>query len=131
RMEGQGYRLIKNVSPRLCDFGLVRTANEKVGDALKTQGKLTAAVEEYRVSLDQRRGLSDQYKSNAGWQRDFIGLLCKLAAGEALDDNGDKAKALLEEATNLAGEYNGSDRETLIDLISQSFRSITVGQAPK
>ncbi|HTD16288.1 MAG TPA: hypothetical protein VK673_13985 [Chthoniobacterales bacterium] len=92
---------------------------------------MTAAVEEYRVSLDQRRGLSDQYKSNAGWQHDFIGLLCKLAAGEALDDNGDKAKALLEEATNLAGEYNGSDRETLIDSISRSFRSITAGQAPK
>jgi len=100
---------------------------EKVGDALKAQGKLDAAVEEYQQSLDQRRTLADQDKFNAGGQHDLIVLLCKLAGAKSLTEGSDnelKAKMLLQEATNLAAEYNGADRQKLIDSIKQSAQAL-------
>ncbi|MFY9984869.1 MAG: TIR domain-containing protein [Chthoniobacterales bacterium] len=99
----------------------------KIGDALKAQGKLDAAVEEYQQSLDQRRTLADQYKFNAGAKRDLIAVLCKLATGKARiqgDDNELKARALLQEAASLAVDYNGSDRQTLIDSINQASQGL-------
>jgi eukaryotic-like serine/threonine-protein kinase len=101
--------------------------HEKVGDALKTQGKLQAAIEEYQQSLDQRRTLADQYKFNTGAQRDLIAVLCKLATGKAMiqgDDNQRKARTLFQEAAKLAADYNGSDRQTLIDSINQSLQKL-------
>jgi tetratricopeptide (TPR) repeat protein len=100
--------------------------HEKVGDALKAQGKLDAAVEEYQQSLDQRRTLADQDKFNAGGQHDLIVLLCKLASARSSTESSDnvlKAKMLLQEATNLAAEYNGADRQKLIDSIKQSSQA--------
>lgn len=101
--------------------------HEKVADVLKAQGKLDAAVEEYQQSLDQRRTLADQDKFNAGGQHDLIVLLCKLASAKSLTEGSDnvlKAKALLQEAINLAAEYNGADRQTLIDSIKQSSQGL-------
>jgi hypothetical protein len=43
------------------------------------------------------------------------------------DDKVAEAKARLQEATNLAAEYSGSDQQALIDSINQSSRSIMVG----
>ena len=101
--------------------------HEKVADVLKAQGKLDAAVEEYQQSLDQRRTLADQDKSNAGGQHDLIVLLCKLASAKSLTEGSEnvlKTKALLQEAINLAAEYNGADRQTLIDSIKQSSKGL-------
>jgi len=74
-----------------------------------------------------RRALADQDKSNTDWQHDLIVLLCKLASAKGLTegtDNLSKAEALLQEATNLAAEYNGSDRQTLINSINQSSQTL-------
>ena len=121
-------KLLQNLLDRdSSDSGVrnqVAMIHEKIGDVLKTQGKVASAVEEYRAGLVQRRHLSDQDKSNAGWQRHLIGLLGKLATGEALNGNGDKAKTLLQEATNLAAEYNGEDRQKVIDSIKPSSQEL-------
>jgi eukaryotic-like serine/threonine-protein kinase len=100
---------------------------EKIGDALRDQRKLDAAVEEYQQSLEQRRKLVEQNKFNTDGQHDLIVLLCKLASTKALTEGADsvpKAKALLQEATNLAVEYNGQDRQTLIDSIKKSAQEL-------
>jgi hypothetical protein len=76
----------------------------------------------------------DRDKSNIGWEHDLIALLVEVATIQSLSGGDDKvaeAKALLQEATNLAAEYSGSDQQALIDSINQSSRSIMVGQAPK
>jgi eukaryotic-like serine/threonine-protein kinase len=101
--------------------------HEKVGDALKAQGNLAAAVEEYQQSLDQRRTLAEQNKFNTDGLHDLIVLMCKLASTKAStggSDNVPEAKALLQQATNLAAEYNGADRQTLIDSIKQSAQEL-------
>jgi hypothetical protein len=76
---------------------------------------------------NQRRKLANQDKFSAGGRHDLIVLLCKLASAESLtqgSDDGLKAKALLQEATDLVAEYNGADRQTLIDSIKQSSQGL-------
>jgi eukaryotic-like serine/threonine-protein kinase len=101
--------------------------HEKIGDALEAQGQWDAAVAEYQQSLDQRRALGDQDKFNTGGQHDLIVLLCKLARATSSIGGSDrvlKAKALVQEATNRAAAYDGTDRQTLIDAINQSAQAI-------
>jgi len=38
---------------------------------LEAQGKLPEALDAYQQSLDFRRRMAEQDKSNAGWQRDL------------------------------------------------------------
>jgi eukaryotic-like serine/threonine-protein kinase len=105
---------------------------EKIGDTLKAQGKPAQALTQCQQSLGIRRALVDSDKSNIGWEHDLIALLVKVATTQSLSEGDGKvaeAKALLQEATDLAAEYNGSDQEALIDSINQSSRSIIVGQA--
>lgn len=102
-------------------------SHQKTGDALKAEGNLEGAAAEYESSLSIRRALADQDKSNTDWQHDLIVSLCKLASAKGLtegSDNLSKAKALLQEATNLAAEYKGSDRQTLINSINQSSQTL-------
>jgi tetratricopeptide (TPR) repeat protein len=42
-----------------------------LGDVLNGQGKLEEALDAYQQSLAIRRNLAEQYKSDAGWQRDL------------------------------------------------------------
>ena len=107
---------------------------EKIGDTLKAQGKPEQALTQYQQSLGIRRALVERDKSNIGWEHDLIALLVKVTMTQSLSGGDDKVaepKALLQEATNLAAEYSGSDQEALIDSINQSSRSIIVGQASK
>jgi eukaryotic-like serine/threonine-protein kinase len=100
---------------------------EKIGDALKAQGNLEGAAVQYRSSLNIRRALTDQEKSNTDWQHDLIVTLQKLAAAEATvlgGDHSQAAKTLLQEAAKLAADYQGPDRQALINSINESSQTL-------
>jgi tetratricopeptide (TPR) repeat protein len=65
---------------------------EKVGGVLEAQGKLQEALDSYQQSLNIRRTLAEQDKSNAGWQRDLSVSLEKV--GEVLVAQGKLDEAL-------------------------------------
>ena len=47
-------------------------SHNKVGDVLKDQGDLAAALDEYRANLDICQRLAEKDPNNAGWQRDLF-----------------------------------------------------------
>jgi len=70
---GQGV-LIRLVAADPANTGWQRdlsVAQEKVGDALRAQGKTAEALESYRVSLAIRERLAATDPGNARWQRDL------------------------------------------------------------
>jgi tetratricopeptide (TPR) repeat protein len=98
----------------------------KVGDALVAKKDLSAALEAYERALIMPRYpgrvLFKQDKANGIWRRDVIASLCKVAEARILrktETDIVTVQALLPEASVLAADYHGSDRQQLIDSINE------------
>jgi serine/threonine protein kinase/tetratricopeptide (TPR) repeat protein len=99
-------------------------SNEKVADGLVGLGKLQDALQLYQESLKIRQSLAEQDKSNSVWQRDLALALYKTGTTTGKiggTDNIARARVLLQTALNLAQQYRGSERQKLIDEISQGL----------
>jgi tetratricopeptide (TPR) repeat protein len=65
-----------------------------VGEVLRDQGDLTAALTEYRAELDITQRLAEKDPGNAQWQQDLS--VSHEKVGNVLLDQGDRAGALTE-----------------------------------
>ena len=75
-------------------------ANDAVGDVLRAQGDLPAALTAYRASLAIRETLAKRDPGNSGWQRDLSVSQNKI--GDVLVAQGDGPGALTAYRTGLA-----------------------------
>jgi serine/threonine protein kinase/tetratricopeptide (TPR) repeat protein len=97
---------------------------EKVADELVALGKLQDGLQLYQESLKIRQLLAEQDKSNSVWQRDLTLALYKTGTTTGKiggTDNIARARELLQTALNLAQQYRGTERQDLIDKISQGL----------
>ena len=100
---------------------------EKFGDGLAAQGRIRQALEVYEESLQIRRNLAEQDKSNSTWRRDLILALYKAAMTMEKvggNENITQTQRFLQAGLDLAELYDGSDRQMLIDEISQALQSL-------
>jgi hypothetical protein len=93
----------------------------------QVHGAIWVEHEAYQQSLKIRQTLADQDKTNSGWQRDLIVSLYKVATIMAKiggDDDGFRAKIIVQQALNLTDKYPGDDRQQLIDALNQALQQL-------
>jgi tetratricopeptide (TPR) repeat protein len=100
---------------------------QNFADVLKAQGKLQEALDAYRQSLEITKRLTVQDKSNSDWQRDLIVLLLRIGdvmAGIGGNDSVAQAQEYLRTGLNVAEQYHGPDRQSLVDSLNLALQKL-------
>jgi hypothetical protein len=121
---------VRNAFGDSCDVTVKTVADlakDRVGDVMVAQGKLQDALDAYQQSLNIRRTLGEQDKSNLGWQRDLIVSLYKVGTTTAkigTRDSVSQAREFLRTALNMADNYSGPDRQQIMDVLNQTLQNL-------